>query len=201
MVGCPSVSFVRPLVRISDWYLRTVLSYFNFRVAYSAMSCNLFSKKKLTYLFLCGYFSPIPFYPVPTQPSVFLVWVDPTLTPVSSFPIKSVSPLNLETFARELCDYPNPRRDYVLAGIRDGFHIGFDAARIDLWPSHRNIMFAAEHLRSSISTSQEPPGCWSLYDPFWSVLSHQSVWGSCEALLAGEVAPYFGSLFSFGGEY
>ena len=72
------------------------------------------------------------------SPSVFLVWVGPTVSPLSSFSIRSVSPLNLATFVHELRDYPNPRRDYVLTGMRDGFHIGFNPARVTLRPSHRN---------------------------------------------------------------
>ena len=84
------------------------------------------------------------FGPVPTHPRFFLVWVGPTVSPLSSFSIRSVSPLNLATFVHELRDYPNPRRDYVLTGIRDGFRIGFVPARVTLRPSHRNLKSAVE---------------------------------------------------------
>ena len=138
---------------------------------------------------LCGYFR-LPCFPSPItnfgtlvmssshSPSVFfLVWVGPTVSPLSSFSIRSVSPLNLATFVHELRDYPNPRRDYVLTGIRDGFHIGFIPARVTLRPSHRNLKSAFERpgvIDKYLSTELETIGLlvliWSLlFRPFTPV--------------------------------
>ena len=77
--------------------------------------------------------------------SVFLVWVGPTVSPLSSFPIRSVFRLHFSTFVPERLYSPNPHRYYVLTGLLDGFHIGFNPARVNLRPSHRFLKYAAEH--------------------------------------------------------
>ena len=77
--------------------------------------------------------------------SVFLVWVGPTVSPLLSFPIRSGFPLNFETFVPEQLYSPNPHRHYVLTGLLDGFHIGFNPARVNLRPSHRPLKYAAEY--------------------------------------------------------
>jgi hypothetical protein len=45
----------------------------------------------------------------------------------------------------ELREYPSPRKEYVLAGIRDGFRVGFIPERVVLRPSLRNLKSASQH--------------------------------------------------------
>jgi hypothetical protein len=59
--------------------------------------------------------------------------------------IASICPLNLEAFVHELREYTSPRKEYVLAGIRDGFRVGFVPERVVLRPSLRNLNSASQH--------------------------------------------------------
>jgi hypothetical protein len=61
------------------------------------------------------------------------------------FAIGSICPLKLEAFVHELREYPSPRKRYVLAGIRDGFRVGFVPERVVLRPSFRNLKSASQH--------------------------------------------------------
>ena len=61
------------------------------------------------------------------------------------FPTKAASPLGLTEFSRELYDYPNPQKQFVLDGIRDGFHVGFEPATVTLRSRSRNLTSALDH--------------------------------------------------------
>ena len=61
------------------------------------------------------------------------------------FPTKAASPLGLTEFSRELNDYPNPQKQFVLDGIRDGFHVGFEPATVTLRSRSRNLTSALDH--------------------------------------------------------
>ena len=61
------------------------------------------------------------------------------------FPTRAASPLNLAEFSRELYDYPNPQKQFVLDGIRDGFHVGFVPATVTLRSRSRNLTSALDH--------------------------------------------------------
>ncbi|CAB4001526.1 Hypothetical predicted protein, partial [Paramuricea clavata] len=69
----------------------------------------------------------------------------PTPLPLSSFTIGSICPRNFEAFVHELREYPSPRKEYVLAGIRDGFRVGFVPERVVLRPSLRSLTSASQH--------------------------------------------------------
>ena len=132
------------------------LVMFTFCVIYSVMSCvDLYWCSVISicinFRILCGFFFSHPSFPlhqphvrglgsIPSNSvSVFLVWVGPTVSPLSSYPIRSVFPLNFETFVPEQLYSPNPHRHYALTGLLDGFHIGFNPARVNLRPSHRPL--------------------------------------------------------------
>ena len=129
---------------------------FTFRVIYSAMSCvDLYWCSVISicinFRILCGFFALIPRFhstnPTfgasvlsrPTQSRFFLVWVGTTVSPLSSYPIRSVFPLTFATFVPEQLYSPNPHRHYVLTRLLDGFHIGFNPARVNLRPSHQSL--------------------------------------------------------------
>ena len=80
-----------------------------------------------------------------TSLSSLIFFLGPTPLPLSSFTIGSICPLNLEAFVHELREYPSPRKEYVLAGIRDGFRVGFVPERVVLRPSLRNLKSASQH--------------------------------------------------------
>jgi len=57
-----------------------------------------------------------------------------------------VSPLQLAEFQRELAHHPDQAKvQYVLDGIAHGFSSGFDASRVALRSSLRNMRSAIEH--------------------------------------------------------
>ena len=68
-------------------------------------------------------------------------------TGVSALPpprVSSVTPLKADRFARELQNHPDQTKvAYVLAGIRDGFRLGFND--VPLKPAKRNKKSAEEH--------------------------------------------------------
>ena len=80
-----------------------------------------------------------------TSLSSLIFFLGPTPLPLSSFTIGSICSLNLEAFVDELREYPSPRKEYVLAGIRDGFRVGFIPERVVLRPSLRNLKSASQH--------------------------------------------------------
>ena len=80
-----------------------------------------------------------------TSLSSLIFFLGPTPLPLSSFTIGSIFPLNLEAFVHELREYPSPRKEYVSAGIRDGFRVGFVPERVVLRPSLRNLKSASQH--------------------------------------------------------
>ena len=67
-----------------------------------------------------------------------------TVTPTS--PVHHVSPLQLAEFQRELAGHPDRAKvQYVLDGIAHGFSSGFDASRVALRSSLRNMRSATDH--------------------------------------------------------
>ena len=73
-----------------------------------------------------------------------------SLVPVHSFsplvPVHLVSPLQLSQFQAELCDYPDQTAaDYVLTGLREGFHIGFETSSVTLRSASSNMRSALVH--------------------------------------------------------
>ena len=73
-----------------------------------------------------------------------------SLVPVHSFsplvPVHLVSPLQLSQFQAELCDYPDQTAAaYVLTGLREGFHIGFETSSVTLRSASSNMRSALVH--------------------------------------------------------
>ena len=73
-----------------------------------------------------------------------------SLVPVHSFsplvPVHLVSPLQLSQFQAELCDYPDQSAAaYVLTGLREGFHIGFETSSVTLRSASSNMRSALVH--------------------------------------------------------
>ena len=61
-------------------------------------------------------------------------------------PVHRVSPLQLAEFQHELAHHPDRAKvQYVLDGIAHGFSSGFDASRVALQSSLRNMRSATEH--------------------------------------------------------
>ncbi len=57
-----------------------------------------------------------------------------------------VTPLRLSAWTSELQDYPDSRfKDYILAGISQGFRIGFDPRHTRLVSTRQNMISAIEH--------------------------------------------------------
>ena len=83
------------------------------------------------------------------------VWLGPMSTPFFLFvarlpvgvntPVAAVSPLVLPEFMRELASYPAPKLKFVIEGVRDGFHVGWEPTRVSLRPRSTNMRSAAEH--------------------------------------------------------
>ena len=70
--------------------------------------------------------------------------------PVRSFsplaPVHLVSPLQLSQFQAELRDYPDQAAaSYVLTGLKEGFHIGFEASSVALRSASSNMHSALVH--------------------------------------------------------
>ena len=70
--------------------------------------------------------------------------------PVRSFsplaPVHLVSPLQLSQFQAELHNYPDQAAAaYVLDGLREGFHIGFEASSVSLQSASSNMRSALDH--------------------------------------------------------
>ena len=70
--------------------------------------------------------------------------------PVTSFsplvPVHLVSPLQFSHFQAELCDHPDQTAAaYVLTGLREGFHIGFETSSVTLRSASSNMLSALVH--------------------------------------------------------
>ena len=61
-------------------------------------------------------------------------------------PVHLVSPLQFSHFQAELCDYPDQTAAaYVLTGLREGFHIGFETSSVTLRSASSNMRSALVH--------------------------------------------------------
>ena len=61
-------------------------------------------------------------------------------------PVHLISPLQLSQFKAELHDYPDrTAATYVLTGLREGFHIGFEAVSVSLQSASSNLRSALDH--------------------------------------------------------
>lgn len=56
-------------------------------------------------------------------------------------PVKEVSPLVVSKFQAELCNHPDRSAVlFVLAGLRDGFRVGFSASSFTLKSASANML-------------------------------------------------------------
>lgn len=82
-------------------------------------------------------------------------------------PVCLVTPLQWSQVQAELRDYPDQSAAaYVLTGLREGFHIGFDASSVSLQSSSSNMRSALEHPSVVDDYLQVEVSCGRVAGPF-----------------------------------
>ena len=82
-------------------------------------------------------------------------------------PVYVVTPLQLSQFQAELPGYPDETATaYILTGLREGFHIGFDASSVSLQSASSNIRSALEHPLVVDANLQVEVSCGRVVDSF-----------------------------------